>query len=92
MNFDMDALQQLRLRHLIFSQAYYNVHMDSGEHVLTDKWACVWMTYLCSKSFKHVPRSISIKGPEGIVSHHLLEMKVYFGVEHTKQQMFYPQQ
>lgn len=51
------------------------------------------MTYLFSKSFIHVPRSISIKGPQGIVSHHLLEMSpVYFGEKTTKQQMFNPQQ
>lgn len=50
----------------------------AGEGFLTDTLSepvCKWRT-----SFKRVPKSISIKGPGGILSHHLLEMsQVYFG-------------
>lgn len=70
------------VRCLISSQAYYRVHVDSGEHVLTDSLSepVCEVTYLRGKSFKFVPRSISIKGPGGILSHHLLETsQVYFG-------------
>lgn len=50
------------------------------------------MTFLWRKSFKHAPISISIKGPRGIVSHHLQEVsQVYFGGKPTKTQMFNPQ-
>lgn len=50
------------------------------------------MAFLWRKSFKHAPISISIKGPRGIVSHHLQEVsQVYFGGKPTKTQMFNPQ-